>query len=189
MKTSMYVCRLNTQTGHMFHPCSLAKVICADVKSDKWFMWHLWDRERESSEFLQCIKREWKEGKESSKEDGSETRESGLSYRGAVLKAGDLCLTQSEPLLHIFMAQCLHFPQISSHQPPPIPTPKAQSHPARQHVWQTQHPVTALSNASYSSVQQDCFSVHVFYLCAPQKLKIFTRLFVLFQVKNKFHYI
>lgn len=35
---------VNAQTGHMFHPCSLAKVICANVTSDECFMRRLGEK-------------------------------------------------------------------------------------------------------------------------------------------------
>lgn len=141
-----HVCRVNTQTGHMFQPCSLAKVICASVKSDKWVMWRLWER---AVNFYNVLNRNERRARRQAGRD--EGRERSGEKWAVMLQR---CAVGRGPLSHTVWAPAshLHWQLVCiSLRYPAIRPPRAHSRPARQQSWKTQYPVTALSDASYRS--------------------------------------
>lgn len=134
----------------MFHPCSLAKVICVDVKSDEWFMRHL--REK-AVNFYNVLNRTERRARRQAGRVGGRERSAGKVGCHAVGR-GPLSHTVWAPASH------LHWHHVCiSLWYPAISPPRAHSRPERQQSWQTQYPVTALSNASYSAVEYVCVSV------------------------------
>lgn len=139
---------VNTQTRHMFHPCSLAKIICANVTSDEWFMRHL----REKAVNFYNVNRK----------EGRMSRQAGR-VRGQEWSMGAVKLKMWSPDSTSSLAPCLHFPLISSHQP----SSRAHGCPARQQSWQTRYSVAALSNALHGTAEYVCFSL-VLLSCKSQ---------------------
>lgn len=97
----------------------LAKVICANVKSDKWVMWCLWEK---AVNFYNVLNRSERASRQAGREGGIEDW-SGAAKVGC--HAGVLCCRQGTSVTHSLsscftslLAPRLYFLQISSHQPP-----------------------------------------------------------------------
>lgn len=124
---------------------------------------------RESSEFLQCIKQEW-EGEQAGREGVREGAMKGWSTGVELEKWAvilECCAVGRGPLSHTVWVPASHLYWhlvCISLRYPAINPPRAHSRPARQQSWQTQYPMTALSNASYGTVECMCLSV-VFFCC------------------------
>lgn len=106
----------------------LAKVICANVKSDKWVMWRLWEK---AVNFYNVLNRSERAsvqaGREAGMEDWSGARRVGCHAVVLCCRQGTSVIHSLSPCFTSLLAPRLYFPLISSHQLPSSSQPSSKA--------------------------------------------------------------